>query len=527
MVQPNMLNPGSPITHHQLCLLATFFLSLSACVPTTARTYYIAPSGNDVGGGTSASPWKTFAFAIPKLNPGDTLLLKDGTYTRGTTGMPAINCSFGAGNGTASAPITIQAENERRAWLKGDGTTTVLRINNCSYWNVVGLRASDADNTSGGSFFLAMKSDHINFRRNLLSNSNRKLNQSMITYNNAHYGVIEENELYDYTRHGFLLAHTSNVVVRRNYANSRDYTDNLRVVPGVYNTGQGGDSLVAVYPGSDNLAENNISERNGAAFSIQASGSGGAVSSNNKFFGNISLSDGAGGGLRIRTRQNSLTGMAQNTYIENQVVIHSRGAGGDFRANKNTLCTNTSIFNGQNAGFLASTPEFVGDGASTITIKNSLAVSNKFSGFGSINYSVFTLSTSNAFGNGTDYSPDSLASGNMSIDPQLGSCKVFIPDGSPMKGAGANGDDIGANVLCRYENGTLTQTQLWNWSTGQFPCGAIVPGVNDKPGESCFDVNQRLNVNANGCSLPANPVCKQPAPPNSFPPLGGVPPGDD
>jgi hypothetical protein len=28
--------------------------------------------------------------------------------------------------------------------------------------------------------------------------------------------------------------------------------------------------------------------------------------------------------------------------------------------------------------------------------------------------------------------------------------------------------------------------------------------VNDQAGTSCFDVQKRLNVNANGCSLPAN-----------------------
>jgi hypothetical protein len=60
-----------------------------------------------------------------------------------------------------------------------------------------------------------------------------------------------------------------------------------------------------------------------------------------------------------------------------------------------------------------------------------------------------------------------------------------------------------ANVLYRYEYGVLTSKPLWDAKTGKFPCGAIVPGVNDIPGASCFDVHKRLNVQSNGCSLPS------------------------
>ena len=72
-----------------------------------------------------------------------------------------------------------------------------------------------------------------------------------------------------------------------------------------------------------------------------------------------------------------------------------------------------------------------------------------------------------------------------------------------MKGAGAGGADIGANVLYRYQNGTLTNQPLWDPVTGEFPHGAIVAGVNDIAGSSLFDVHKRLNVNTNGCPFPA------------------------
>jgi hypothetical protein len=81
-------------------------------------------------------------------------------------------------------------------------------------------------------------------------------------------------------------------------------------------------------------------------------------------------------------------------------------------------------------------------------------------------------------------------------------CIVYVPAGSNMKGAGKNGADIGANIVYRYQNGVLTNQKLWNQTTGQFPCGAIISGINDIAGTSCFDVNKRLNVGVNGCPIP-------------------------
>jgi hypothetical protein len=90
-----------------------------------------------------------------------------------------------------------------------------------------------------------------------------------------------------------------------------------------------------------------------------------------------------------------------------------------------------------------------------------------------------------------------------SVDPQLGACRVFIPDASPMKRKGKGGADIGANVLYRYEDGVLTTTPLWDPATGEFPHGAVLAGVNDVAGQNVFNVHRRLNVNANGCQLPS------------------------
>jgi hypothetical protein len=58
-------------------------------------------------------------------------------------------------------------------------------------------------------------------------------------------------------------------------------------------------------------------------------------------------------------------------------------------------------------------------------------------------------------------------------------------------------------VLYRYVNGALTTQRLWGRTTGSFPCGAAVAGVNDGARPACRTVHRRLNVNTNGCRFPA------------------------
>lgn len=70
------------------CLLVcTFFYLAAASSPVNATTYYLdAVNGNDSNPGTSTLPWKTIdrtkisSAATPKVNPGDTIVLKSGNY---------------------------------------------------------------------------------------------------------------------------------------------------------------------------------------------------------------------------------------------------------------------------------------------------------------------------------------------------------------------------------------------------------------------------------------------------------------
>jgi parallel beta-helix repeat protein len=61
-----------------------------------ATTYYVAPNGNDIFNGSSTAPWATLQHAVETIAPGDTILVRSGTYAgcrirnSGTQAAPKI-----------------------------------------------------------------------------------------------------------------------------------------------------------------------------------------------------------------------------------------------------------------------------------------------------------------------------------------------------------------------------------------------------------------------------------------------------
>jgi hypothetical protein len=407
---------------------------------------------------------------------------------------------------TATAPITMRAENERQAFLKDDGTHMALQLLSCSYWRFWGLRAESADAVLNGQWagvvVIASDSSHLTFQRMLVARPNRYCNCHLLTLVNTHDSLVEESEFYEYHRHALITAGGgSRVVFRRNYANSRLYPN----IPGGYSetSPPGGDNAFIVYPGSDNVIENNISENAGlAGFDVEAAG----TSRNNRFLGNINL--GGAAGIFLGVRGNTANEMPTDTLIENFVTLGTSEYGGRFLSNRNTRCRNCTFFGGPRYGVATNDldgwwPEAP---SPTVYFTNTLVLGGGSYGFSIRNQADWGIDFSNAHGSSINYAPalgDPHITSSRSIDSQLGTCKVWIPESSPMKRAGRDGADIGANVLYRYVDGVLTSAPLWDTRTGEFPHGAVVRGVNDVPGQSAFDVHQRLNVNTNGCSFPS------------------------
>jgi hypothetical protein len=122
---------------------------------------------------------------------------------------------------------------------------------------------------------------------------------------------------------------------------------------------------------------------------------------------------------------------------------------------------------------------------------------------------------SNAAGNAENYSPsETISDRSGSIQSSLsttptgvgigaGKCLPWILPSSNMARAGEGGTPLGASILYRYENGTLTTKRLWNPATGSFPCGATVAGLSDGA-KRCGNLHTRLGIGGSGgCAFPA------------------------
>ncbi len=97
---------SSTVPIHDRVSVVLILIAFCMAVPPSAvwaATYYVDgdnPNARDAGRGTEARPWKTISGGTRHLQPGDTLLVKAGTY-RETVILTQ--------SGTAARPITIQA----------------------------------------------------------------------------------------------------------------------------------------------------------------------------------------------------------------------------------------------------------------------------------------------------------------------------------------------------------------------------------------------------------------------------------
>ena len=484
------------------CLVFTVLIGATSDAQST--DYYVSPDGKDSSSGTSASSaWKSFKYAVPKLKPGDTLILLDGTYSEHLS----IDCTKNAFNGTKDKRISVIAQNERKAFLKGDGDDPPFSLRNCSFWVIEGIRAESKDNSNittygmKGHVFHIMNSSDITLGRLLGAFPNRYANTHVFNIANSAKILIEESEAYYFHRHGFSISNSSYVTLRRNYANSRGYADLSDGYRSI-NTKMGDEGFV-FYLSTDSVMENNISEKNLAIIDI---------GQRNRILGTISLNNVQGFSLSHHPKWDYE--FKDNTYINN-VAYGNIGNGFYIRSPKNVVAENNTSIKNKDSGFK------MDNGMSrpnrnvswtiypSVTLRNSFAMSNSKFGFRTDDVNEFnslTLQYLRAFDNYRDYgTPGVSLSNTASSDPKIGKCIVYIPSGSPLKKAGKDGKDIGANIIYRYENGQLTDDKLWNQNTGQFPCGAAVPGINDGsdfPDSACVNVHKRLNVGVNGCSIP-------------------------
>ncbi len=472
---------------------------------------YISPTGDDSGDGSREAPFHSFSFALSQLGPGDTLLALPGTYGMSSgTGVLNVDCRSeglacnGApcANGEAGSPIVIRSLEPRRAHLAAEPTndSATISLRSCQNYEVADFAVTGIDDASiEKATTLLLRSSGIVLRGNLLSKSNRMQNGHLIEVTSSSEVLLEENELYDFHRAAIISYESSNVTARRNYIGARSYPD----VVGGYTSSNptSGDVALSCSHSAACRFENNISEgATGFGVIVHAGLPGSTLpgaGDNAQIIGNIIFE--ANFGMFIASGCDAAavcedalvvtSPKLQDNLTLNSVVrnLSIRGARDVVLDHHTSLGSDIAVdLNDENASLDAS-----------VAITNTLAVASVGSSISVQEQAAWSIDYSNGFGTAVAFSTNGDTTGlgmnNSTIAPQLAGCVHRIPQSSPMSGLGRDGTDIGANIVYRTEDGQQTGTLLWDASTGEFPCGAIVPSVNDS-GIVCSSVHSRLGI---------------------------------
>ena len=537
------------------------------------RTVHVAPSGSDDADCTADRPCRTLDFERLRVRAGDTVVVGDGTYggLRIVCGAknPALNggeCDGQKANarcGTASAPITVRAEHERKALLKVDGSRSAIHVEGCQYIAVQGFDTATADNVAakGSNPTVAdFRNSHVTFRRVLGWGTNRCGNNQVFETVGSTDSVFEENEAWNHSRHAFSCSGSDRITYRRNYVHNNGVTqsENPACLDGGKPRGGTSRESIALYPCSNSFVENNLIEGRagwginveGATWSLQ----GQRPSSNNKVIGNIVA--GTYLGMKVFTRDKVPDGIADNVVRHFLALDQAGSFGIRDSVSVNTLYDHVTVYS-------VDTPApgmLVDDPCTSPPCHAQLACSELRKGPASV-----TISNS-AFcdnaGTQLDVQPcagpparrctltNVRASGGAGAFGRLAAkcegagddqCQCSGATTTACKGLGTTGTNcvahwpgsgLGADIRCRTENGSTqggAANGLWA-QPGDTPaptatcggttppgavtpclggfrfCGAVVTGKNDQAENCRTFAERRLNQRADGKGCPVATV---------------------
>lgn len=458
------------------------------------NTHYISPTGDDGNEGTRSAPFRTFSAAVSRLTPGATLILLPGDYGgSAATGYLRLECDSestacdGAPcpSGTPEMPITIRSEEARSAAIRmedGESGSNVI-VSQCDSYILDGLTIVGVDG-AGSNPVSIFGSTNVTFRHGLLAANNRAGNTHLMAINDSSNVLVEDSEFYDFHRYGITSWRSRAVTARRNYFNPRGRSD---IVAGYVSGNAGtGDAAITCHHSEDCLFENNVfvgADNNIDVRAAQQNPDGeGGEGDSARILSNVFV--GGTFGLVASSNCSDMPECASidervlsDMRIENNVIVDPSGNGILVRGAERLVIRNNSVFN---AGIRVDRQSSNASLVCSANIFNNLVEEEEF-GIVAVDQSVLSLDGNNTFPG--IVSADG-AGDNSEVDPQMGACRHRVPAASPVNGTGRGGEDIGARIVFRSVNGELSAEQLWN-GDGTFPCGNIVPGINDGPSDTC------------------------------------------
>jgi parallel beta-helix repeat protein len=322
-------------------------------VASSGQTFYVATTGNDNNSGSASAPFKTLQHAMMSLQPGDTLDVEAGDYAGFIVGWDSVAASsgdqYGYIDGTASAPITIQAAPGTAAGsviINSQNNETQAGIDlepGCNYITISGITINGS---SGGLAEYPNKGEGIK----VAGSNNVVVANCTITDIDYGFGIIADNAnnvmLLDNTitgtggqgnpdyGHGiYISGSTNDAVVKGNVIDNNSYI-------GIHVNGdasEGGIGLVTNALIADNFIYNN--GQNG----INCDGIQSSTIENNVIYGYQ--------GFGICLYQSDAAGPSENNVIVNNTIVSTvSGAGAAIRildgGTGNTILNNISLGGG-------------------------------------------------------------------------------------------------------------------------------------------------------------------------------------
>jgi hypothetical protein len=281
-------------------IVSSFLASVMASVGAT--TYYVSPSGDDGNTGDANAPFKTIQRAANIVNPGDTVIVRDGVYTNSpdrTWGMVVLTRP-----GNSSGWITFKSEHKWGAVLDGQyltspgygfhleqGVPSVVSYIRIQDFELKNFNGGPIDINWPGASNFDISGNHIHHIGRVCSDSDQGFAGMYV--HQANSVVIEKNVIHDIGRfgpgengcnpqttyyqnhdHGIYIDGSVNVTVKNNifydithgwgiqcYSGSGTRSSNLTIAnntfafPNPYRDGQ----IILAYPGVDNSTiQNNI-----------------------------------------------------------------------------------------------------------------------------------------------------------------------------------------------------------------------------------------------------------------------------
>ena len=183
--------------HNFLFVLLSLFCLNFLIGITNAKTYYVSPRGLDSNSGTEASPFKSIQKGADVVNPGDTVIVKDGVYVDTNEDNIVVKIST---SGTSKAWITFKSKNKWGAVLDGKNNKTLYGISLISGSSYIHIEGFEIKNMGQDGFYSNTGSSYVNILKNKIHHTgSQRIYEKDICYgmNGAFDGAKSTYHNYD------------------------------------------------------------------------------------------------------------------------------------------------------------------------------------------------------------------------------------------------------------------------------------------------------------------------------------------